>query len=249
MEESSRHAEAPSVREQALWHRYVSERDPLVRGQIIERYLGIAQKMAAYLFSRRRDNSIDFADYLQYARVGLIEAIDRFNPDLNVSFATFASYRIRGAILNGIRRYTEQSSQKAYRQAVMRERTESLRERTPEHDAGAVFEELVDTTIGLALGYILEDSALWNAEQADRASDPYQSLELKRLQQRVGLIVEALPDRERMIIRYHYYEYMEFTMVAEILGVTKGRVSQIHARALRLIREAFESLERFQVSG
>jgi RNA polymerase sigma factor FliA len=249
MERSSSQTDAPSVRDRELWRRYVSERDPIVRGQLIERYLGTAQKIAAYLYGRRRDSSIDFSDYLQYARVGLIEAVDRFDPDVKASFDTFASYRIRGAILNGIRRYTEKSSQKAYRHEILRERAESLRDQAEAGTSEEMFEGLVDATIGLALGYILEDSSLWNADQDDRRSDPYRSLELKRLRERVVLIVDALPERERVIIRYHYYEQMEFTMVAEILGVTKGRVSQIHARALRLIQEAFESLERFQVSG
>ncbi len=248
MEKPSDQADVLPAPDQELWCRFVAGRDPALRGQLIERYLGTAKKMAAYLYGRRGDNSIDFSDYLQYARVGLIEAVDRFNPDLNASFDTFASYRVRGAILNGIRRYTEKSSQKAYRQVVLRERTESLRERSDDADPQEVFEDLVDTTIGLALGYILEDSSLWNAEQTDRASDPYQSLELKRLQERIALIVKALPDRERTIIRYHYYEHMEFSVVAEILGLSKGRISQLHARALRLIQEAFENLERFQVS-
>ncbi len=248
MEKHLNQSNAPSVRDQELWHRFVASRDPAVRAQLIERYLGTAQKIAAYLYSRRRDSSIDFSDYLQYARVGLIEAVDRFNPAATASFDTYASYRIRGAILNGIRRYTEKSSQKAYRQTVLRERAESLRERAREAKSEEIFEDLVDTTIGLALGYILEDSSLWNAEETDRSSDPYQSLELKRLRERFALIVDALPERERTIIRYHYYEHMEFSMVAEIFGVSKGRVSQLHARALRLIREAFEHLERFQAS-
>jgi RNA polymerase sigma factor for flagellar operon FliA len=247
VEESSERVGAPTPEEREVWRLYVEARTPERRGLLIERYLSCAHKIAAFLYSRRHDNTVEFADYLQLARVGLVEAIDRFDPSFDVNFETFASYRIRGAVLNGIHRYSEKSSQQTHRQAVMRERSESLQEQAEDDQtAEDSFEELVDVTIGLALGYILEDSNIWSAERMDRESDPYRSLEFKRLSERLGLIVQALPERERAIIRHHYFEFMEFNMVAELFGVSKGRISQLHARALQLIREAFDALEGFE---
>ena len=62
----------------------------------------------------RRDNSVAFADYFQYACVGLVEAVDRFEPDRPVLFETFATYRIRGAVLNGLAKESELAAQRHY---------------------------------------------------------------------------------------------------------------------------------------
>jgi RNA polymerase sigma factor for flagellar operon FliA len=106
---------------------------------------------------------------------------------------------------------------------------------------------MVDFTILLAMGYVLEDSGEWNPAGADRAADPYKSVQLERVRARLSLLVDALPQRERLIIRYHYFEHMEFQAIGTILELSKGRVSQLHARALRLIREGYDTLEGFDL--
>ncbi|MBI3900268.1 MAG: sigma-70 family RNA polymerase sigma factor [Gammaproteobacteria bacterium] len=224
-----------------LWRHYVSGRDPVVRHRLIEHYLPTAKGIAAALFAKRINDIIDFRDYLQYARIGLIEAIDRFDPDLQVAFPTFATYRIRGAILNGIEMASEQAAQYAQRKRAMRERTKSMRAASDSSDDP--FATMVDLAIGLALGYMLEESGIWRPDSEDQAADPYRSLEMKRLQQRMGAIVQALPERERQIVLSHYFEHLEFSEIADKLGVSKGRVSQLHARALKLVRDALRSIE------
>ena len=104
--------------EAALWRSYIADRDPLLRAKLIERYLPTAQKLAAYAYSRRGPQAPEFADYLQWARLGMIEAFDRYDPKREASFVTFAGYRIRGAILNGLERATEQAAQHARRKQM-----------------------------------------------------------------------------------------------------------------------------------
>ena len=89
--------------------------------------------------------------------------------------------------------------------------------------------------------------AEWNPAGADTSQDPYRSVELDRVRARVHLLVDALPERERLIVQQHYFEHVEFQVIAEQLQVTKGRVAQLHARALRLIREGYESLAGFDL--
>lgn len=233
-----------SVEETALWQRYVSTRDPNVRDQLVQRHLNTAQKIAASLYANRINNTIDFADYLQYARVGLLEAVDRYDPARAASFTTFATYRIRGSILNGVEKETEKAAQHAQRRRALRERLKSVREGVEPNDA---FTSMVDVAISLALGYLLEESGIWRPSGEDHAADPYRSLELKRLGERMVLIVKALPEREQLIVRYHYFEHMEFIAIAGLLGISKGRVSQLHARALKLIRDAYRAVDRFDV--
>jgi len=236
-----------------LWGEFLVARDPKVRERLIERYMDVAHKLAAILFGRRIHNAVRFEDYLQYARVGLVEAVDRFNPGRETSFETFASYRIRGAIFNGLEKSTEWAAQAAQRRRIrLRERVESVSE-TPAPSASTrgkpadAFTTLVDATILLAMGYVLEESGDWSAGGSPEAMDPYRSVQVENLRKQLKLMVNALPERERQIVQLHYFEHMEFQAVAEMMGVSKGRVSQLHARALRLIREGVATLERFEV--
>jgi RNA polymerase sigma factor for flagellar operon FliA len=211
----------------------------------------MTHRIAAGIYRRRVNNTVGFEDYLQLGRVGLLEAIDRYDPAREASFATFANYRIRGAILNGLEKATESAAQAAdRRRARMRDRTQSLEHDEDRQEEGTSdpFAGMVDMTIMLAMGYVLEDDGQWNPAGAESAADPYRSLHLERVRARLNLLVDALPERERLIVRCHYFEHMEFQAIAAMLEVTKGRVSQLHARALKLIREGYEGLEVFDLS-
>ena len=234
--------------ERALWQNFAKNRDPQIRARLVRRHLEFAKRIAAALYAHRADDTVEFDDYLQYAQVGLIEAVDRYDPRREASFGTYATYRVRGAILNGVDRSTEKAAQRVHRQRYWRERIDSLREESGKSGKRDLFEEVADAAIALALGYVLEDSGLWRAENADRGTDPYRSYELKRLGERFSLIVEALPERERAIVKFHYYEHMEFHVIGAALGISKGRVSQLHARALQLLREAYGTLGKLDVS-
>lgn len=243
--------DAESASDAALWQEYCQTHRPELRARLISRYLEMTHRIAAALYRRRVTNTVPFEDYLQLGRVGLLEAIDRYDPAREASFGTFATYRIRGAILNGLEKATESAAQAAdRRRARIRERTQSfeLDEESREGPTGDLFAGMVDMTIMLAMGYVLEDDGRWNPAGAESAADPYRSLHLEHVRARLHMLVDALPERERLIVRSHYFEHMEFQAIAEMLEVTKGRVSQLHARALKLVREGYEGLEEFALS-
>jgi RNA polymerase sigma factor FliA len=236
--------------EAALWADYRRSRRTDLRERIVVAYLGMTRNIAAKLFGLRVNNTVAFDDYLQYANVGLLEAIDRFDPSLGNKFSTFAGYRIRGAILNGLEKSTEAAAQSAQRRhARLRERAQSLQhgEAHGAHPGPDGFLGIVDVAVLLAMGYVLEDSGEWNPNGADTMSDPYRSLQLERIRGRLNRLVDVLPERERAIIRFHYFHQMEFQQIGELLGLSKGRVSQLHARALHMIRDGYDSLDRFDL--
>ena len=250
--------------ERGLWEEYGRTRQPETRQRLVRRYMDMTHRIAAHLFSRRVGNAVAFDDYLQYARVGLLEAIDRYDPAREASFATFAGYRIRGAVLNGLEQTTELAAQMAQRRhSRLQERAHSIdirdlrsadnpaleRDSLDAESDGTQLERfagMVDMTILLAMGYVLEDNGEWNPAGVS-AADPYRSVQLEAVRTRLIRLVDALPERERLIVRYHYFEHMEFQSIGEVLEVSKGRVSQLHARALQLIREGYEALEEFDV--
>jgi RNA polymerase sigma factor FliA len=222
-----------------LWREFVASRSSHVRDDLIQFYRPMAKKIATRMYVLRRDNSVAFADYVQYASVGLVEAIDRFQPERPVQFETFATYRIRGAILNGLAKESELAAQRHYWATRAQDRIESLKR--PDADDGArdTLTELVDLTVGLAMGVLLES----HAETADESpsANPYAAAELGEWVRRLARAVERLPERERAIIELHYYQHEAFQDIAARFGLTKGRVSQLHSRALSHMRAALEA--------
>jgi RNA polymerase sigma factor for flagellar operon FliA len=224
----------------ALWRAFVASRDTRLRDELIELYRPLAKRIAARMFVLRRDNSVAFADYFQYACVGLVEAIDRYEPERPVLFETFATYRVRGAILNGLAKESELAAQRHYWAARAQDRVESLKRPVTDDGAPAnALTDLVELTVSLAFGVLLES----RAEPADESpsANPYAAAELGELVRRLRRAVEQLPERERSIIELHYYQHEAFQDIAARFGVTKGRVSQLHARALTRMRAAFEA--------
>jgi RNA polymerase sigma factor for flagellar operon FliA len=227
---------ADPERDRARWLRYAQSRNTTIRDELIERYIGLARGMAARVYQRRIDNSVAFGDYLQYARVGLVEAIDSFDPERAVPFEAFSSYRIKGAILNGLDSESELAAQRAFWARRTRERFESLKHHETQGDRRASLEELVNLTVGLALSHLVEQD---DGELIDDslASNPYAVTELVQLKRAVRSLLPALPERERELIRRHYDENVEFQQIAAEWGLTKGRVSQLHAQALGRLRQ------------
>jgi len=201
-----------------LWAQFVESRSPVVRARLIECYLGLAHLAAAKFFRLRPGHAVSFADYLQYARLGLVEAVDGFDPTREASFETYSSYRIRGAMLNGLARESEVAAQRTFWRTRLEERVEQLG--PPQLlDAERELEELTR---------LLEELVADDAPH----SNPHTATELAQLRE----AVEKLPDRERLVIRRHYYEHREFRVIARELTITPGRVSQLHAQALGRIR-------------
>jgi RNA polymerase sigma factor for flagellar operon FliA len=229
----------------ALWGRFTEARELLLRERLIERYLPLARSAAARFYRLRSDDSVPFEDYLQYARIGLVEAIDDYDPGREASFETYSSYRIRGAVLNGLGRESEVAAQRSFWRTRTQERAESPVPGAPVPltedaetfaDEDAVEELAPPAPNPLALGFLLEHDGDDLADEAVQAN-PHAAVEQVELLNLIGIALEKLPARERELIRRHYFEQCEFRVIANELAVSPGRVSQLHAQALLRIRE------------
>jgi RNA polymerase sigma factor FliA len=242
--ESSPEEAVRAAEEAQLWRRLAEGSDAACRGQLIERYLPLSRAIAASLYSRRVADDADFADYMQYATLGLIEAVDTFDWRRGVKFNTFATYRIQGAIRNSIANFSERREQVGLLYRLKKERMDSIKlgdeaAPKPRRVRSALARELADTTVIWALSYLLEGSGMLAPHgEGQYVEQFYDGLELRQLKEKLVGLVDALPDQERRVIKYHYFQNLEFTEIAGIFGVTKGRISQIHKRALLLLREA-----------
>jgi RNA polymerase sigma factor FliA len=236
----------PLPGESALW-KAVRDGNHAARERLIEGYLPYARMLAAKLFAGRTEDDQEFAEYLQFATVGLIEAADRFEPEREILFKTFASHRINGAILNGLEHMSEKREQISTRKRLAAERRDSAKV-VLDHEDKDLFQQLAEIAVGLALGYVLDDPAASLYDEPSVPDNQYAGLELRQLREKLRSLVECLPQREKLVIKYHYLNQVPFNVIAETLGITKGRVSQIHHRALEMLHDKMKSAKACDVA-
>lgn len=224
-----------------LWRVFVGGRDPGARARLIDRYMRFARIMAAKLYAGRPFGGVEFDDYLQFAHVGMIEAVDRYDPGHGAKFETFAAPRIRGAILSGIESASDVHGQVSARRRLLASRVSSLSESaaaagTPEQ----VFAALADVAIGLAVGFALDETGMYRSEESEFVERGYAALEMKQIKLRALGLLATLPGNEKAVIEYHYLQQIAFDQIAAILGLSAGRIAQIHKQALARLRAGFK---------
>lgn len=185
--------------------------------------------VAKDVYLKARIRGADWADYVQNATVGLIEAIDRYELDRGVDFRTYARHRVRGSVFNGLRHLTS-TSQDYRSRTTLEERSASLA--NGEHDP---LETFVSWTVGLGIGHLLEAASLESALD-DPDNGPYATVARGQMTEALKRALDKLPRRERMVLMLHYFQHIPFVDIANQLRVTKGRISQIHHQAIRTMR-------------
>ena len=110
-------------------------------------------------------------------------------------------------------------------------------------------ERLADLAVGLALGFALEDSGMYQAEEGILPDNAYARTEMQQLRSRLAEFVQELPAAERRVISRHYFQQIPFEEIAKGVGVTKGRISQLHTAGLRRLRELLRASKDFDVTA
>src|SRR6478735_4791203 len=150
--------------ERALWHHLRATADADARSRLLALHMPYARIVAATYYSKRFHDEIEFGDYLQYASIGLLEALERFDPDRGAQFRTFAARRMHGAILDGIERLSEKQQQIAARQRLRAERVDAAKQLAggdPGRLAGdKLCDYVAEVGLGLALAWLLEGTAM-----------------------------------------------------------------------------------------
>lgn len=214
-----------------VWHNYRLNKEPFLRNILINYYLERTKALSAKLYSLRQSNIAEYNDYLHFGILGLIGSIDRYNPSRGAQFFTYASYRIKGSIISGIasmEEYTASDSNKF----IFRARLQSINDYQDEGDD--LFESMVDTSVMLAIGMLLE-----NSESSD--SEQYINQSFTQLQSSLNNYINILETNQSLVIKYHYFHQLQFVTIAEILKLTKARVSQLHNDALTNLRKKYSA--------
>lgn len=229
-----------STEERNLWQA-VSQGDIDAKQTLVLKHQQFARYLAASAFGKRHDASLEFDDFYQYALIGLIEAIERYDPEKGASFTTFATYRIKGAILNGVEKLTEQQQQINARKRILSTRAAALKDPSKKPSSlDDLFGELASIAIGLAIGNILEGSGLYRSDEEESIPESvYTRYELKQLSEQIRVLVDTLAEKERLIIKLHYFHGIKFDNIAKEMGLSKGRISQLHRAALTTLSQQY----------
>ena len=223
------------------------------RRALLEQYAPYVRGIAGKI-KKTVPKEMSFDELYDYGIIGLLEAADRFDPDQGVNFTTFAYYRIRGAIYDGLRGMGWMS-RTAYAKARFEARANSfLQESTHGPTAEGTptapedlhpFEEAVGTLAsavqGLAAVYLTSLDAALEAELADTThASADEKLELDQLRTHIRRLIRKLPDEERKLLEMYYYKDMSMQQVGDALGLSKSWTSRLHARVIDKLHRMLE---------
>ena len=248
----------------AAWEAYKRAGDRPARDELILHYAPLVHIVAARL-AAGAPSHVDRADLVSYGVFGLIDAIEKFEPERGHRFETYAMARIRGHIVDELRSFdwvprSVRAKARAVDEALSRLEAELHREPTDSELAEALGldeEELrrvlaqvalinqvtFDTTLGAALegdqGLTLGDVLV-----ADEDDAPGHNVEVAELLAALAAAIERLSARERDVVALYYHDGLTLAEIGEVLGVTESRVCQIHGKAVAQLRRRLVAAER-----
>lgn len=217
------------------------------RQQLVNDHMMLVHSICRKIHARV-GRCVEYDDLVGFGTTGLLEAADRFDPTVGVAFGTFAYYRVRGAVYDGMRTMghlprTEYEKIKAARRAdelLERMGRQEAAARQPGRptaapsradDLRAMYEAMADvvTVFVTSLDACIEQGA----EFPDLGATPQDALGLRQLRAQLARAIAALPERERQLLRKHYYEDMTLRDAGAELGLSPSWASRLHARAVQ----------------
>ncbi len=232
-----------------LWVEYTKTKTPAIREKLIIEYAGLVKVVAGRL-SMYLGYTVEYDDLVGYGTFGLIDAIDKFDNLKGVKFETYASLRIRGAILDQIRKMdwiprTLRQKQKKLEAAYQKLELEKGSLGTDEEIAKELeisVEELINwqsqtKVISLvSLDEFIEQGAEVRMEVSPGAHAHYDQpetiMEKEELKRQLAEVIGTLTDNEKKVILFYYYEELTLKEISKVLEVSESRVSQLHTKAL-----------------
>lgn len=234
-----------------LWETYDKTKDSKIKEQLIVEYAQVVKYVAGRL-SMYLGNNVEFDDLVGYGVFGLIDAIDKFDLEKGIKFETYASLRIRGSILDNIRKMdwiprSVRKKQKSIETAYQKLESELGRFVEDEDMAEELNISLDDyhkwqnQTKALMLTS-LEDYVEKGGEVSMEASGksrfvmPEANIEKEELKETLIKAIENLTEKERKVITLYYYEELTLKEISHIMEVSESRISQLHTKALKKMR-------------
>lgn len=256
-------AEQASPNEDSLWLEYRRTKNPKLRDAFIRQYAPLVKYVAGKVAIGMPAN-VEFDDLVSCGTFGLIDAIDKFDPEKNVKFKTYAVTRIRGAIFDELRstdwvpRSIRQESRKV-EEAIATLESQHGRPATDMEIAQYLKmdeNEFTRTMMKISGTSVLSLNDVWFVgDESDKvsiidsieASDNFKPdviAERDEIARIVVDVISRLPDKEKKIIILYHYEDLTLREIGQVLDITESRVSQLHTKAMLRIRSQLTSLRK-----
>ena len=231
----------------------------LDRDALIRQHVPLVRRIALHMIAKLPPN-VELDDLIQVGMIGLAEALSRFETEQGVQFETFASQRIRGAMLDELRegdwmsrssRKSQKDIERALNKLEQRLGRPPLESEIPTELGMELddYQSLLGKVRGTQLVY-LEDIGGGDGEDgenylerhvADEGADPFALLRDQRLRAALVGAIQALPEREQYVMGMYYEHDMNLKEIAAVLGVTESRVCQLHSQAIARLRTKMRS--------
>ena len=230
-----------------LWNEYAATKSSEVREQLILEYAPLVKLVAGRL-SMYLGYNVEYDDLVSYGIFGLIDAIDKFDLEKNVKFETYASLRIRGAILDQIRKMdwiprTVRQKQKKLDEAIKKIEMQTGRNASEEEiakeigisdDELSIWQSQLKVTNVVSLNEYVEQGTepVMDAKNNSHFIQPEEKVQENELKQVLKDTLKLLTEKERRVIELYYYEELTLKEISKVLEVSESRVSQLHTKAL-----------------
>lgn len=240
---------------ESLWVKYTETKDKELKKELIEYYIGLVKIVAGRMYNFY-GSKIEYDDLLGYGVLGLIDSIDKFDITKNIKFETYAQIRIKGAIIDNIRKLdwiprSLRKKSKEIQNSMMN--LENKLGRTPSNTELANFLDIpiedvesiladISTFNMTSLEEILINKGEHNINNDKRENTPENIYEEKELKEILANTIDGLPKKEKTVISLYYYEELTYKEIGHILELSESRISQIHSKAIleiknKLLRE------------
>ena len=235
-----------------------TDKGQLDRSALIKQYQPLVRKLAHYMMAKLPP-SVEVDDLIQVGLIGLADALSRYEASQGVQFETFATQRIRGAMLDELRGndWMSRGSRKSQKdiESTMRRLEHRLGRSPIESEIAAEmgltladYQSLLSKVRGTQLVY-LEDMARNNEDDdnfldrhvADADADPLNMLRDQRLRESLVAAIKGLPEREQYIMSMYYEQDMNLKEIAAVLDVTESRICQLHSQSIARLRAKMRS--------
>jgi RNA polymerase sigma factor for flagellar operon FliA len=244
-----------------LWRRYKASGSDRAREQLVVAYSPLVKYVAGRMSSGLPAH-VEEADLISYGLIGLINAIERFDPEREIKFETYAITRIKGAIIDELRSLdwvprSVRARAREIERANSKLEHKLQRAPTDEEMAGELnisVDEFQEALLQISNSTVAALDELWTVSdssgdqvslldtlQDPDAPDPSEVMDATDMKDRVADAISRLPEREKLVVALYYYENLTLREIGEVLGVTESRVSQLHTKAVLRLRSRLQS--------
>ncbi|MDR2630239.1 MAG: RNA polymerase sigma factor WhiG [Spirochaetaceae bacterium] len=249
--------------EEELWVTYRKTRDPEIRELFIRQYAPLVKYVAGKVAIGMPAN-VEFDDLVGYGAFGLMDAIDKFDPEKNVKFKTYAVTRIRGAIFDELRSidWVPRSVRQKTREvedtigALEAQLGRTASDQEIANALGMSEAEYLKTIMKISGTSILSLNDVWfSGDENDKVSigdsiespssmNPDVIVEKEEIRRVIVEAIQELPDKEKKILVLYYYEELTLKEIGQVLEVTESRVSQLHTKAILRLRAKLTNIRK-----